>query len=285
MTTIQIINKSKFEQFDFLIPKSKSEQSTIATILSTVDAAIEKTEQLIAKYERIKTGLMQDLLTRGIDEQGNIRSEETHAFKDSPLGRIPVGWEVERLGNLAAFISGKAWSTKLLTEHGLKIIRISNLHKPDFPYWRYDGAYTEDMIVNTGDILFSWAGVASSIDCVQYLGSPALLNQHIYNLKFDDDNIKVFTHRYIRWFLPELRKEIEGGAGQLHLTKGKIQGILVPMPTKKELSLINESIERITKLVDLEKKGLVKMKNKKTALMQDLLTGKVRVDNLLKENT
>jgi type I restriction enzyme, S subunit len=68
----------------------KPEQTKIAEILSTVDRAIEQTEALIAKQQRIKTGLMQDLLTRGIDEDGNLRSEETHEFKDSPLGRIPA---------------------------------------------------------------------------------------------------------------------------------------------------------------------------------------------------
>ena len=41
---------------------------------------------------------MQDLLTRGIDEHGNLRSEQTHEFKDSPLGRIPVEWEVREFG-------------------------------------------------------------------------------------------------------------------------------------------------------------------------------------------
>ena len=59
------------------------EQTKIAEILSTVDRAIEQTEALIAKQQRIKTGLMQDLLTRGIDEHGNLRSEQTHEFKDS----------------------------------------------------------------------------------------------------------------------------------------------------------------------------------------------------------
>jgi type I restriction enzyme S subunit len=54
-------------------PTSKIEQTEIAAILSTVDRAIEQTETLIAKQQRIKTGLMHDLLTRGIDEQGNTR--------------------------------------------------------------------------------------------------------------------------------------------------------------------------------------------------------------------
>ena len=59
----------------------KPEQTKIAEIFSSVDWAIEQTETLIAKQERIKTGLMQDLLTRGIDEHGNLRSEQTHKFK------------------------------------------------------------------------------------------------------------------------------------------------------------------------------------------------------------
>ena len=84
------------ENIDLPFPP-KSEQTKIAEILSTVDQAIEQTEALIAKQQRIKTGLMQDLLTRGIDEDGNLRSEETHEFKDSPLGRIPVEWDVKLL--------------------------------------------------------------------------------------------------------------------------------------------------------------------------------------------
>jgi type I restriction enzyme S subunit len=76
------------------------EQRKIAQILETVDNAIEKTEKIIEKYKRIKQGLMQDLLTKGIDEKGNIRSEKTHKFKDSPLGRIPEEWEVVRLGEV-----------------------------------------------------------------------------------------------------------------------------------------------------------------------------------------
>jgi len=79
------------------LPALLPEQAKIAEILSTVDRAIEQTEALIAKQQRIKTGLMQDLLTRGIDENGNLRSEQTHQFKDSPFGRVPLEWEVKTL--------------------------------------------------------------------------------------------------------------------------------------------------------------------------------------------
>ena len=82
------------------------EQSKIAEVLSTVDRAIEQTEALIAKQQRIKTGLTQDLLTRGIDEHGNIRSEKTHKFKNSPLGRIPVEWNPMPFGSCGQWFSG-----------------------------------------------------------------------------------------------------------------------------------------------------------------------------------
>lgn len=87
------------------------EQRRIAEILDTVDEAIRKTEQVIAKLKLIKQGLLHDLLTRGIDENGELRDPVRHPeqFKDSPLGRIPREWEVRPLSTfvreLAAGVS------------------------------------------------------------------------------------------------------------------------------------------------------------------------------------
>ena len=99
------------------------EQAKIAEVLSTVDRAIEQTEALIAKQQRIKTGLMQDLLTRGIDEHGNLRSEQTHKFKDSPLGRIPVEWDIASVGSVTKSVtSGSRGWAKYYSEAGALFI-------------------------------------------------------------------------------------------------------------------------------------------------------------------
>ena len=105
-STFEAINSSELKRWPILHPKDKAEQAKIAEVLSTVDRAIEETEALIAKQQRIKTGLMQDLLTRGIDEHGNLRSKQTHEFKDSPLGRIPVEWDPMPLGSCGQWFSG-----------------------------------------------------------------------------------------------------------------------------------------------------------------------------------
>ena len=127
-STQEAVKNTKIKEIKFLLPKSKQEQTTIARILSKVDEAIAQTEQLIAKYTRVKTGLMQDLLTKGIDEHGDIRSEGTHEFKDSPLGSIPVEWECEFLGRYVNIMGGYAFKSRDFTEDGLQLIRMGNLY-------------------------------------------------------------------------------------------------------------------------------------------------------------
>ena len=67
------------------------EQKKIASILENVDNNIDKTHEIIEKYEMMKQGLVNDLFNKGIDENGNPHTE----FKDSELGKIPVNWEVK----------------------------------------------------------------------------------------------------------------------------------------------------------------------------------------------
>ena len=121
------LNKEKLKRIILFFPRLTCEQNKIAEILSTVDQAIEQTEALVAKQQRIKTGLMQDLLTRGIDEDGNLRSEETHEFKDSPLGRIPAEWEVERIEQKLDRIIDYRGRTPTKVEAGIPLLTTKNV--------------------------------------------------------------------------------------------------------------------------------------------------------------
>src|ERR1700674_521746 len=75
-STVLHLKTANVGALKFWIPIDKTEQSTIADVLSVADLEIKLTEALIAKFSRIKQGLMQDLLTRGIDRKRNIRSEK-----------------------------------------------------------------------------------------------------------------------------------------------------------------------------------------------------------------
>jgi type I restriction enzyme, S subunit len=126
-TTFAEISKTALSTVELDFPTSLPEQTKIAEILSTVDRAIEQTAAFIAKQQRIKTGLMQDLLTSGINEHGNIRSEQTHKFKDSPLGRIPVEWKVFEINTMCSDIVDCPHTTPIYKEHGIPCIRTADM--------------------------------------------------------------------------------------------------------------------------------------------------------------
>ncbi|WP_049961153.1 restriction endonuclease subunit S [Pseudacidobacterium ailaaui] len=145
------------------------EQAKIAEILSTVDRAIEQTEALIAKQERIKTGLMQDLLTRGIDEHGDLRSESTHPFKDSPLGRIPVEWDVWRINEIAKVSYGISDAIDTDNKTGIATVMLTcisasgelNLNPSLLAYTSSKIISGRD-ILEPGDLLFNWRNGSQS---------------------------------------------------------------------------------------------------------------------------
>jgi type I restriction enzyme S subunit len=111
----------------------KSEQSHIAAVLDTVDEAIAKTEAVLAKLKQIRAGLLHDLLTRGLDEHGQLRDPIAHPeqFKDSPIGQIPKDWKVELLGTRlqqnAGFVQTGPFGSQLhaneYTREGVPVIR------------------------------------------------------------------------------------------------------------------------------------------------------------------
>ncbi len=283
---------SEYKKRKIFIPKSYDEQSLIAEILSTVDRAIEQTEAVIAKLQRIKTGLMQDLLTKGIDEQGNIRSEKTHRFKDSPLGRIPVEWEVEYIDKYGSFFKGLTISKSNLSMNGVDCILYGEI------YTRYD-FYTEilyskvpEEIVKDrspilyGDILFTGSGETHEEigKCITYIGR---------NRAYAGGDIIIFRTKsfepiYLSFLLNSYKiqrqKALLGqGSSVIHIYPNHLKKILIVRPKISEQIKISKKLLKIDKAILKQKKLLMKLQKLKTALMQDLLTGRVRVTELLKK--
>ena len=145
-----------------------SEQKKIVEILSGVDRTLKLIDLKINKLSQ---------KTKSISQRIFLNNENSLC-------------EFKELGELADFNSGRAFKSSELSNDGIKITRISNLHKPNFPYWRFKGEYSHKIIAKDGDILFSWAGVANSINIHRYKGEDTLLNQHIYNFKFHNELMK-----------------------------------------------------------------------------------------------
>ena len=255
------------ESVEILTPP-KQEQTQIATILSTIDRAIEQTEALIAKQQRIKTGLMQDLLTKGIDENGNIRSEETHKFKDSPLGRIPVEWEVKEIGKVASLQRGYDIREIDFLPGNFPVIASSGI----IGFHKFRTSIGPNVVV----------GRKGSIGNVYYIG----LDFWAHDTSLFVTNFFGNHERYIYYLFVYLELERFGTkSGSPSLNRNDIHPLLVSIPNPNEQIEIARIIYNCDELLTTLSKELEKNKLQKTGLMQDLLTGKVRVTDLLNQKT
>jgi type I restriction enzyme S subunit len=281
---------SAIESVEIPMPP-KPEQSKIAEILSTVDRAIEQTEGLIAKQQRIKTGLMQDLLTRGIDEHGNLRSEETHEFKDSPLGRIPVEWDCSLLLHFVP--SAEYGISTSLGEFGNPVLRMNNFFEgeADISGLKYtDIKVPEKLWLRDGDVLFnrtnSWEHVGrtgiwrSQIENATFASYLVRLNPSLDLLLSELLNI------WLNWepIQIAMRQHATPAVQQVNINPTNLRAIYAAFPCS--LNEQREVIKRYTSIKNTIRsiiESLAKLRSLKTALMQDLLTGKVRVTPLLEK--
>lgn len=275
----------------FCVPKfSKPEQTKIAEILSTVDRAIEQTEALIAKQQRLKTGLMQDLLTRGIDEHGNLRSEQTHEFKDSPLGRIPVEWEVLPLSQLVdELITYGIVQAGPNIEDGVPYIRTGDMCGEEIDLDRLlrtslkiAKSYKRSE-VRVGDIVFALRATVGKVMSIHHALDGANLTQGTAKIspKASVDGSFLIQAMRMDMVLDQIRL-CEKGTTFMEISLTDLRGILVAIPqqTPEQVS-IAAKLQRADEVKSQYLKSVQKLRALKTALMQDLLTGRRRVTAML----
>ena len=266
-TTFAEISKTALAKVQIAFLENREEQTQIAAILSTIDRAIEQTEAIIAKQQRIKTGLMQDLLTKGIDEDGNVRSEETHEFKDSPLGRIPVEWEVKTLNKVASLQRG----------HDIREIDFIPGNCP--------------VIASSGIIGFHKFSTSSAPNVV--VGRKGSIgNVHYIDSDFWAHDTSLFVtnffgnqEKYIYYLFSNLKLERFGTkSGSPSLNRNDIHPLLVGIPNPTEQRKIIRVLSECDRSLTGFSEELEKSKRRKTGLMHDLLTGNVRVTALLNDS-
>ena len=276
-STMQHITRKELERFSVLVPLSIQEQTKIAEILSCIDTAIEQTEAMIAKQQRIKTGLMQDLLSKGIDEHGNIRTEQTHAFKDSELGRIPVEWEIKTISQTCNICNNLRKPISALER---------DLIKGHYPYYgatgiidylneyRIDGKYA--LIGEDGDHFLKFL----SQEMTLLITGKNNVNNHAHLLQGKENCLTewfylFFLHRDITYHLTRQ------GAGRFKLNKAALLELLIAIPELEEQKRIWKFLCSFKFNASNHEKELSKLKRQKTALMQNLLSGNVRVNQLI----
>lgn len=296
-STIREIRPTLIKKLEVQIPQSLTEQRQIARILSKVDEAISQTEQLIAKYRRLKTGLMQDLLTKGIDKHGNIRREETHAFEVKDGFKYPVEWQLTTIEKSIESIQ-QGWSPNCDSDPAptgewgvLKTTAVT---------WNgYDGNENKRMPINlipkrqyevkNGDVLVTRAGPNSRVGVVSYVEhtrSRVIFSDKIYrvvpkNILMNKYLAMALSSEFTQRHLSNLKTGM--AESQTNISHKIILSLNIILPTTDEQEQIILTLDKAEASIKRIADNIAKLQSLKTGLMQDLLSGKVRVGPLIPE--
>lgn len=265
----------------FIAPKSLAEQQRIAKALSDVDALIFTTEKLIQKKKNIKQGAMQNLLT-GKKRLPGFGDKQTDLFvpngthtkevkdvspeqirlsakmKQTELGEIPEDWEVKSLGEMLKIGHGKDYK---------------NLKSGNVPVYGTGGYMT-----SVNDFLYEGETVCigrkGTIDKPQYhSGKIWTVDTLFYTYDFKSLNPKYLFYKFclIDWL------SMNEASGVPSLTAKNIEDIQITIPTEEEQTAIANVLSSMDKEIETLNTKLEKYRNLKTAMMQQLLTGKIRL--------
>ena len=273
-------------------------QRKIAEVLDNIDRVIGQGESLIAKYLRVKIGLMQDLLRHGIDEDGQIRHHNTHEFRKSHIGLMPTEWEALTLGSVASSAVDGPFGSNLKTEHyveggGVRVVRLQNIGVGKFEDADKVFVSNEHAIrlrrhrVQGGDLLVAALGDERhplARACLYPLEHPdGIVKADCFRFRLVPERA---SHGYVSNVLNSeiVRPQVEAmaqGVTRERVNLTKVRGIVIGLPPKKEQEEILTILDAQDLLITTQERQLSKFRRLKTALMQDLLTGRVSVEPLL----
>jgi type I restriction enzyme S subunit len=265
-------------------------QPVIAQILDSLDSAISETEAIIAKLKALKQGLLHDLLTRGVDANGELRppqSEAPHLYKESPLGWIPKEWEDVLLDDVAMRGSGHTPSKNVTSywNGGIKWVSLADSHRLDNIHISETEKEISALgIANSSAVLHPAGTVILSRDAgvgkSAILASEMAVSQHFMAWRCGEKLSNYFLYFYLQREKPKFEAIALGSTIQtIGLTFFKKYKVVVPPRGEQDkLAIILMNVEQnlATHVAELNK-----LRSLKCGLMDDLLAGRVRVTPLL----
>lgn len=281
---IQGIKRDEVEKIEIPLPEL-TEQRTISEVLSILDEAIDHSQSLVQKHKSIKQGLIFDLLTRGVDENGEIRSSNPEKYKSSVFGDIPKDWDITTCASVCSeiVVGIVIRPAQYYVPEGVPALRSKNI-KPNgidgsdlvFISEKSNQLLSKSMLrkgnvvtVRTGEpgiscvILEEYDGV-NCIDLIISRPKPII----------DPDFLALWLNSS---FGKNQVLQGQGGLAQQHFNVGHLKKLKIVLPSLGEQQRITAIISSQAKTIEQEQSSVKKLLLLKQGLMQDLLTGQVRV--------
>ena len=277
------IGDSDIRNLRLIFPPSKKEKIAIADILSKLDEAIASVQNSIAAAERLKKSLMQNLLTGKMKPDGTFRTSEEF-FIDEKFGKVPVGWEVKKLKDIASIQRGK---------FGHRPRNDERFYNGDFPFVQTSDVVESVLYLKSASQSLNELGASVSkrfpqntiiMTIAANIGYVALTRYEVYfpdSLIGINANENIVKPTYLLFQLMGFKNVLDALAtesAQKNINYSNLRSLPLLFPTNIEEQLqIAERIIKTFKVIEDNKSKIDILERLKKSLMQNLLTGKVRV--------
>ena len=288
------LNRNDAHSFKITVPTKVDEQTAIATALSDIDNLIQTLEKLIAKKEAIKTGAMQQLLTgkTRLPEFATREDGNPKGFRQTELGRIPEDWEVKAIAKIVkdSRIPSGLYKDKnsYATGAGTSIIKLgdvfsSNIFDPKSAQRvNVDKSEIERYKVEIGDLIIALASVklegVGKVMHVTTLEEETIYDHNVALIR-TINNVSssflsyTFHSNYFRSLVASKATQV----GTTFLKASTILGFELHLPSIKEQNAIAFILSDMDAEIQALQERLDKTRDIKQGMMQQLLTGKVRL--------
>jgi type I restriction enzyme S subunit len=278
-TGIPHVDRTIFENLVLFVPPT-TEQKEIATVLSTVDDAIQKTDEIIVKTERLKEGIMQKLLAKGM---GHKESKKTK------IGEMPEDWEVVELGHISIKLQTGPFGSQLkkteLSPTGIKVYSQENVLRNDFLvgdlYIPEEKLNTlRSMIVKPNDVLLTIRGSIGRAAVVPHGAREGIIHSNLAYARLDESKIRP---EFLALLINDdvaTDKRIQGLTSST--TLGALYGrrlrmLKLPLPSIQEQQEITAVLVTVDESLHLQARIKSNLERVKQVLANLLLTGNVRI--------
>jgi len=297
-STMQHITRKELDRFGAPFPLDTQEQTQIAAILSNIDRAIEQTEATIAKHQRIKTGLVQDLLTRGLDQHAHLRAPLAHPeqFKQTVIGQIPKTWDVSCVGSALDLSTGfTLGSHRRPRKNKRGYLRVANVMRDrilldDIAELEARDDEMAGRILQVDDLLVV-EGHANPDEIGRCARVPPeaiglTFQNHLFRLRCARLNPR-FAIAWLNgeWMRAHWKRLCGTSSGLNTINSTMLRRAPIPIPGGQEQLCIAAVLHAHDARIGAEEAALAKLRQLKQGLMQDLLTGYIRVTRLLEQDT
>jgi type I restriction enzyme S subunit len=197
----------------------------------------------------------QELLERCLEakktviEQGKLKKARKHASiseDDTPFS-LPRSWSWSRLDDLVRVINGRAYKKHEMLYSGTPLLRVGNLFTSNDWYYS-DLELEEDKYIDSGNLIYAWS---ASFGPFIWDGGRAIYHYHIWKLDLFDQTA---THkRFLYLYLKAVTEEIKSsgsGIAMIHMTKTKMEELVIPVPPLEEQHRIVQKVDELMALCD-----------------------------------